>query len=116
MKNKQNHLLRDEYYIEDCSKEILLSKNFKYMYEYKGYIYKFPVLKDKYRTTLEAVFCVFEENNVVNIDVYTEAKSPYSPFYVPNKGYKYLINKINNKILYEIKRLEIKKKERKGRR
>lgn len=93
---------------------------------YKGFVYRFPVYKDGYRTTLECLFIIYMDDDYENKQfnkikllnkVQVEVVDPnhdgyYAPFYSYNNGYKDFIEKINKKILRKMKRLNITEKGR----
>ena len=82
------------------------------------YYYKsFPVIKYNKIPILFAVILINIDNNNVQIDVYDKNNDCYSPWYLRKNGfgapiYRDLIQKIDNRIMKEIKKIGIIKWEK----
>lgn len=103
-------IIENTYKIKNPTKENLLRLGFQYNKDTELYTYHFPVIKYKQVATLKCCITVKEEIGKIKIDVYrTDGEGYYSPFYGVVYGkYDSILKKINEVILKEFKRLDVR--------
>lgn len=109
------------YYKSNVTKKWLYDNGFRYDrvrsdFEEEIYSRRFPVMKYKTITVLEGEISIVESTGHVQIDVYKDCGTHliYHPFYYEEFGNSsVMLEKINNSIEQEIKRLKITKKKEK---
>jgi len=93
------------------------SKEFRCYREPDGTIYthRFPIIKHDGVTTIEGEFTIIGDTGEVLINVYDMNRNLYAPYYAVMFGdYTIVLNKINNNIEQELKRLGIKKNDKRA--
>ena len=77
------------------------------------YIHRFPIVKHNRITTLEGVITISAETGEGMIDVYDMNHNVYAPFYHINSGnFNPILEQIDSQINKELKRLGIKKNDK----
>ena len=92
-------------------------KEFRCCRESDGTIYthRFAIIKHNNTTTIEGEFTIMGDTGDVLINVYDMNRNLYAPFYTVMFGdYTPVLTKINNSINKELKRLGIKKHDKKA--
>lgn len=87
-------------------------KEFRCCRESDGTVYthRFPIVKHNGVTTIEGEFTIMGDTGDVLINVYDMSHNLYAPYYAVMFGdYTIVLNKINKSIDQELKRLGIKK-------
>ncbi|MDD5901714.1 MAG: hypothetical protein PUC73_12565 [Lachnospiraceae bacterium] len=79
------------------------------------YIHRFPIVKHNRVTTLEGVFTISAETGEGVVDVYDMNHNVYAPFYHISSGnYDTILELIYTQINKELKRLGIKKNDKRA--
>jgi hypothetical protein len=74
------------------------------------YVRRFPIIKHNRTITVEGVITISTDNGLGRIDVYDMNRNIYAPFYHVDYGnYNHILETINTQITNELKRLGIKK-------
>ena len=77
------------------------------------YIHRFPILKHNSTTTIDGEFSIMGDSGDVIINVYDMNRNLYAPYYNVTFGdFSPVLNKINKRINQELKRLGVKKNDK----
>ena len=77
------------------------------------YVHRFPIIKHNRITTIEGVITISADTGVGIVDVYDMNRNIYAPFYHVSYGnYTPILETINTQITNELKRLGIKKNDK----
>lgn len=110
-KNRQHSIYNSCYVIADNSKEYLVGVGFKQRGNEGMYIYYFDALRHEKTTVLTGRIIVYDDAEDVHIEVLDDHGSPYAPFY--NAGmyniHRTILEKVNDAVLEEFKKLGIKR-------
>lgn len=109
-----NSIYQNTYIIQDNSPQHLLDLGFhKYYDSEERYVYNFTVLKYEKMVALRGRIIAYKDTKEIKIDVMDNNYAIYAPFYDTEFGnYEPIMEKINNRILEEFKKLGIIKKEK----
>lgn len=108
------YIANTKWYKKDFDTKWLFKNNFKYSKIYSdadsdAYVYIFPIYTYKLAPLYECLLILYADNGEVIIRVQDKNKNSYSQFYHDSQcNHNKVLNKIEDIILKELKRLEIK--------
>lgn len=113
------YVVNTKWYKEDVNTKWLLNNGFKYSKEYSdvnsdAYIYSFPIYKYKFISLYECILILYTDNGEVTVKVQDRNRNLYPQFYYDSQNnHTKLVEKLENAILKELHRLDIKPMETK---
>lgn len=113
------YVVNTKWYKEDVNTKWLLNNGFKYSKEYSdvnsdAYIYSFPIYKYKFISLYECILILYTDNGEVTVKVQDRNRNLYPQFYYDSQNnHTKLVEKMENVILKELHRLDIKPMETK---
>ena len=113
------YVVNTKWYKEDVNTKCLLNNGFKYSKEYSdvnsdAYIYSFPIYKYKFISLYECILILYTDNGEVTVKVQDRNRNLYPQFYYDSQNnHTKLVEKLENAILKELHRLDIKPMETK---